>query len=397
MLLKKAGFTSLILISFILAGCASAANAGPTPTPIPLVAQYEKTIFTVERGPIVSERKIIGEVTPRKQDELFFRTAGYVVRVSVKSGDVAKKGDILAELDNNDLNNQLQQANIDLEVAQADLAKNKAQHQFDLDKANADVVIKEKQVELAKINVQESLGTDRDKAQLNLDIAQQDLFLAQQALKLSSEDVNSYLEQAVKRSELAVTRLEGLLSERQIVAPYDCTILKSSVRAGSQADAYNTAFTVGDPSNLVIRSAYDTEMTQLLNTDSDVKLFLTVDAKDSFKSQYLANYKPERGLQTTNEQSSTAADYIYFSIPQNLGSQKVISGQTVFLTAVLGHKDDALLIPPAAIRDYKGLKFVIVQEGDKRRRVEINEIGLKSNDKWEIVADLQAGDQIIGP
>jgi hypothetical protein len=37
-----------------------------------------------------------------------------------------------------------------------------------------------------------------------------------------------------------------------------------------------------------------------------------------------------------------------------------------------------LLLPPAAIREYKGLYFVIVQDGERRRRVEINEIGLKS-------------------
>jgi hypothetical protein len=56
-----------------------------------------------------------------------------------------------------------------------------------------------------------------------------------------------------------------------------------------------------------------------------------------------------------------------------------------------------LLLPPAAIREYKGLNFVILQEGDRRRRVEINEIGLKSTDRWEILGDLKEGDQVLGP
>ncbi len=56
-----------------------------------------------------------------------------------------------------------------------------------------------------------------------------------------------------------------------------------------------------------------------------------------------------------------------------------------------------MLLPPSAIREYKGLMFVIVQDGDKRRRVEINKVGLKSSDKWEIEGDLQVGDQVQGP
>jgi hypothetical protein len=36
-------------------------------------------------------------------------------------------------------------------------------------------------------------------------------------------------------------------------------------------------------------------------------------------------------------------------------------------------------------------------EGDRRRRVEINEIGLKTTERWEVIADLQEGDQVLGP
>ena len=56
----------------------------------------------------------------------------------------------------------------------------------------------------------------------------------------------------------------------------------------------------------------------------------------------------------------------------------------------------ARALPPSAIREYKGFNFVIVQDGDRRRRVEINEIGLKGEDLWEIKADLQEGDQVLG-
>jgi hypothetical protein len=67
------------------------------------------------------------------------------------------------------------------------------------------------------------------------------------------------------------------------------------------------------------------------------------------------------------------------------------------MTLLLGEKDEALLLPPSAIREYRGLFFVIVQDGDRRRRVEINKIGLKTSERWEVIADLAEGDQVLGP
>ena len=40
---------------------------------------------------------------------------------------------------------------------------------------------------------------------------------------------------------------------------------------------------------------------------------------------------------------------------------------------------------------------VIVLEGDNHRRVEVVSIGVKTVDKWEVIANLKPGDQILGP
>jgi multidrug efflux pump subunit AcrA (membrane-fusion protein) len=208
--------------------------------------------------------------------------------------------------------------------------------------------------------------------------------------------VNIYLEQAVRRSELAVARLEGLIGERQILAPYDGTILRASVRAGQQVDGYVSAFTIGDPTNMVIRAAYESNLATRMTPDSIVNFYISSDATEAYRVNYLANFVPERGIENTNQQSSMT-DYLYFSLPADLPRDQLPLGRSVFLTVVLGQKEDVLLLPPAAIREYKGLMFVIVQDGEKRRRVEINEVGLKATDKWEVIADLQEGEQVVGP
>lgn len=396
MLKRNLGFLPLMMLMVLTAACSEGMGGRPTPTPLPPLVSYEKSVFPVERGTIISERKIVGDIQPSKQDDLFFRAGGYVTRVTVKSGDKIKKGDVMAELQVDDLVNQLQQAKIDLEVTQADLAKSKTQHEFDVERAKADVVIKKNQVALAKLNVEQSFGLDRTRAQLDLENAQQELALAEKAYELTSTDENIYLEQAVKRSELAVQRLEALIAERQILAPYDGTVLRVSIRAGQQVDGYVSAFTVGDPTNMVVRAGFEADLSSRMTPETQVFFYTNSDMKEGYPIKYLVNFMPERGVENTNQQSSTS-DYLYFSLPDGLSRDQLPIGRSVFLRIILGQKDNVLLLPPAAIREYKGLRFVIVQDGEKRRRVEISEVGLKSNDRWEVVADLKEGELVVGP
>jgi multidrug efflux pump subunit AcrA (membrane-fusion protein) len=388
----------LSILLALLTACSPSASRKQTPTPLPPLVNYEKAIFTVERGSIVAQEDLMGEIVPSKQDQLFFRASGYIARVVVKPGDRVKKGDLLAEMQIDDLINQLQQARIDLEVAQANKAKDGAQRQYDLNKAQSDILIWQKRVELANIDVQQAYGVEKEKAQLNLDITQQNLTLAEEALKVLTDDTNPYMEQAVKRSQLSVERLEKLVAERQIIAPYDCLILRSTVRAGQQAEAFYSVFVIGDPSNLVVRSPYNSDLEGNLTEKSEVSLTLSKDTEEQYTAQYLPNFAISTEADQSSKMSTISTDdYFYFSLANNVPQDQIKVGRQVYLSVILGRKDDVLLLPPAAIREYKGLNFVILQEGDRRRRVEINEIGLKSTDRWEILGDLKEGDQVLGP
>ncbi len=390
----------LVLTIFVafLSACSGEGNAGqPTPTPVPQVSNYERSIFVVERGPIVEERTLIGEIVPSRQEELFFRASGYVSRMAFKQGDTIKQGDILAELQVDDLLNQLEQARIDLEVAQANLDKEKAQFAYDVEKAKVDVFTLQKQVELAQTAVNQSYGLEKQRAQANLEIAQQNLKLAEMRLQILESQSTTYAEQAVKRSQLAVERLEKLLAERQIIAPFDGIVLRSIIRPGQSVDAFFTSFIVGDPTDLVVRVQYDSELVTRLSQDTEVKLFLNEKDTEGYPAEYLPGFLPISAKVEGASSARSSGDFMYFAVSKDVPREQIRVGRSVTLKIILGKKDDALLLPPAAIREYKGLKFVIVQEGEKRRRVEISKVGLKSLDRVEVIADLQPGDQVVGP
>lgn len=388
------------LLAIMLTSCVGASKAGSTPTPLPPMVSYEKAIFTVERGPIVSEKKIFGEILPSRQDDLYFKATGYVERVTVKQGVEMKKGDLLAELQVSDLLDQLEQANIDLEVAQAALEKDTTQRQYDMQKAQIDVTINQKNVDLAKLDLANAYTKDdRERAQLRLDILEQNLALAELNLKQAQEQVSTYEQQAVDRSQIAVKRLEALINDRRIYAPYDGIVLRTSIRPGIQVNAFDTVATVGDPTELIVRTALDYELNQTMTKNTEIRMYLPNDelTGPGTPITYMPSFMPISSVEKTTQNTSLSQDFFYFSLPKNIDRTQVKVGVSATLIVVIGKKDSTLLLPPAAIRSYRGQNFVIVLDGDRRRRVEINQIGLKGTDKWEVFGDLKEGDKVQGP
>ena len=201
---KTPGFLiSLITIMVIsLTGCTSGNSNGATPTPLPQLVSSQETTFTVTRGPIVNEDDIQGEIVPTKQDKLFFRQSDVVDQVYFGPGDTFKKGDVLASLQLGNLQTQLQQAQIDLSVAQDNLAVDKLQQAYNLQQAQSNAAIAQDQVELATIDLQNAVGTQLQIAKLNLDIDNERLKVAQANLALIEGQVNSNLEQIVQKDLL---------------------------------------------------------------------------------------------------------------------------------------------------------------------------------------------------
>jgi len=399
MIHKRIVAIALILTALVtlLSACATnSSNRRTTPTPVPTLVKYEPSMFTVERGGLISEKSISGEIVPANQDILFFRTSGMVSRLIVKSGDVVKKGDLLAELEVDDLLNQLQQARIDLEVAQSALEKAKNDREYAAKKAEIDLSIAQARLDMAKLDTTNAFGLAKERADINLRIAEENYKTAQLNVQQIGDATSLKEEQVVERQKLSVTRLESLLTERQIFAPYDGVILRVTFIAGKEITAFNPAIEIVNPADLVIRATPDTRLEDLIDRDTEVQFSFTA-SEDQFQPvNYLPNFVPYTTLEE-DKQQVFAQDWMYFSVPVDIEKDQLKLGAKVNLNVVIGRRENVLLLSPAAIRNYRGLNFVIVQNGDRRQRVEITKIGLQTDTRWEIEGDLQAGDLVVGP
>lgn len=388
----------LLLLAGALSACATGLQDLPTPTPLPAMVRVENTVFTVEKGPIISEREVLGEVVPETQAELYFKASGHIARLTAKAGDLVKQGEVIAELKVDDLLDQLSQARIDLALAQSNLEADTLERAYELQKAESEVVIWQARLGLAQNAFDRSGGGAGSEADLNLQIAAEQLKVAQSWLELVKSRPASGLAQAVERSQLSVARLERLVAENQVIAPFDCLILRTFFKAGSNVEAFAPVVVVGDPSNLVVRILYDFEISTILNPETPVFMAFqrseAIDHPLAFLPDFLPVTNKKEGLDTSTDPPTLT--YYYFRPVEDLPLGDTV-GRQVYVRLVMGEKTDALLIDPVAIRGNDSVRYVIVLQGDQHRRVEVVRIGLKTTAKWEIIADLNEGDQVLGP
>jgi HlyD family secretion protein len=172
---------ALLGVALLSAACGiggrgvGASQATPTPLPTPVVP--EKPTYAVERGTVVNTLSFTGRVSPVQEQELFFKTDGFVAGVYYKRGDEVEAGDLLAELEIGDLQNRLAQQQVALQTAELTLAK--------AEQAIADQTL-EAQIALEKLRLQmeqEEAGAGSARvvsARVNLQAAERELAEAQE-------------------------------------------------------------------------------------------------------------------------------------------------------------------------------------------------------------------------
>ena len=157
---------------------------------------------------------------------------------------------------------------------------------------------------------------------------------------------------------------------------------------------------VGDLGDRVVQVGFDADLANQLDASTAAYLYPTKEPEPKYPVQFIPNFLPISNKQNGISETSSGdfiVNYLYFSVPDSTPQDVVQVGNAVRLNVILGSKQDALLLSPAALRGNDAFSYVIVLEDDNHRRVEIVSLGVKTVDKWEVIANLKPGDQILGP
>jgi len=510
MVKRAAYFIVVIFLLALVTGCTLVPSTqrsrepqqegGPTPTPIPTPIVPTKPVYEVKQGEVINIIQFSGRVSPVEERELFFETGGRVRAVYVERDDLVTAGQLLADLEIDDLERDLASTLLDLEradqqlaeaeqahgdalaraelrlsMAEANLANADRDNAFALARAKLDLAIKEIQLlkernqdlspketiaqvdlEKARIGLRQAQAAydaiaygdsagassqamnleratlDFTKAQATYDLTVRDMTdrefdinlieqsialarlkieeletggpgeqlvqavaLAQLEVNILNRGLDPLYANNVERAKLNVEKLDAAIADAQIIAPFDGEVVTISLVEGRDVTPYNPVIIVANPSLLEI-SANPTDA-QLRELTEEMPLTITLSNRPGEIFNGLIRRLPYPygggGRSQGVEDEDTSTRITMDVTPEEAG---LTQGNLVRIEVELERKDKVLWLAPQAIRTFDGRKFVVVQEGDAQRRVDIK-VGIESEDRVEIEEGLTVGQVIVGP
>jgi len=247
---KRTNFAVIALVVMGLAsvGCVDRAKQAQAKKTQELVENPTRAVSVqpVQTKTVSQILNVTGEVTTSQDSQIGAKRSGRITSVYVKDGDAVKAGQLLATLDNSDIQNQLQQALAALNGAEAQLAQARLNAAIGPTKSSASVASAEAGLRSAKAALKKAQEGARKEekvqadwqvksAKTNLDTAQKDLerkkaLVDQGALAKSQLDIaqNNYMS--------ALTTYNAALQNQLLKEPRqeDLTVAEEAVRSAEE-------------------------------------------------------------------------------------------------------------------------------------------------------------------
>ena len=355
-----AGLAILILF---LVGCnapgpADQGNALETMdvTPYPTSPALAKPTYTVQRGDVVELAHFSGRIEPVVEKELYFHITGRIRTVYVKEDDPVKAGQVLADLEGVD----------------------ELQHQ----EAVAKIQIQRSQIQadIAQLNLDYFLKTNSTKAP---GYAQQ-LALHQRQVDLAQLDVTS--------ASLGLTELQSSIANTQLVAPMDGVVTALNLQEGSEVKGFAPVATVADLSALEVSAAVGSSKWDSLSVGMPASIL----ANGGKGHDTTGAVRRLPGSALSGQINPGNDDRMRIQIngsPTDLGYK---IGDLVKVDIIIAQSSNTLWVPPQVIRTFDSRLFVVVQDGDIQRRVDVK-LGVTGDDRVEVLEGLTEGQVVVSP
>lgn len=377
-----------LLLLLAVVGCISLpsardqrAGAGEQPTPLPTSAAPARPTYTVERGNVVYQLAFSGRVTSAVQSKLAFAVEGVVKTVNVRREDSVQAGDVLAELDTQPLEVALQTAQAQLAIAQTRL--DTAVLQSTTTRRLAEIAVEQAQLDLDFARQQ---AAEAPTSEQTYQIAKLELTLeaAELALNQINTAVDPILQADVDEAALQISILQEAIANSQLIAPFDGQILSFNLAVGQSVAPGTAVGILVDPTQLEVSAPIQTSLREDLAEEMTVSIVSASGPGNSTTGTV-------RHVPLANEGDTPIR--ISFDDPEQANFEL---GDRVGLTIVIAQHEDTLWLPPAAVREFNGRLFVVIQDGDAQRRADIT-VGLVGEDRVELLAGVAEGDVVVGP
>jgi RND family efflux transporter MFP subunit len=301
-----------------------------------------------------------GYVVAQRKAAVASKGTGRLVFLGVVEGDIVKKDQVIARLENDDI-------------------------QAQLDEAKANLKIQEAELKVADNNF----------------IRQKKLFASQLASELDVDNAESNYYRVLASIELAKARISGAevaMENTRIRAPFDGTVLTKNADIGEivapMAAGINSraaVVTIADMSSLQVETDVSESNIEKIKAGLDCEISL-----DAYPNKRYKGYV-DKIVPTADRAKATVLVKVGFD---NYGERVLpeMSAKVLFLTgedrSELQNEKLLLVIPNTAIKSIDGNNVVYVVKENVAREIQVS-TGKKLGTYTEIVDGLKNGDRVI--
>src|SRR5580765_3454799 len=360
----------------------------------PGVERASVWIDTVKRGPMVREVRGIGTLVPEDIRWLPATTQGRVEKIILRPGTPVKANDVVLELSNPQLEQQLQDATLKLQAAEAGLANTKVALANDLLQSRGAAAKVEGDFNKAKMQAQmnEELAKDQLVSALVLkqsQVERDQLGVRNQIAKeqLDSKTESTRAQLAVQQSTVDQARALLRLTQQQrdelkVRAGLDGMLQLVPVEVGQQVAPGANLARVANPSRLKA----EIKIAETQAKDIQIGQKAEVDTRNGVVQGRVARIDPSVQNGTRTVDVTLTGD-----LPKGAVPDLSVDG-----TIELERLNDVLFMgrPAFGQEQSKVGLFKILPDGVNAERVQVT-LGRSSVNTMEILAGLKVGDQVI--
>ncbi len=237
------GVVAIVVLLVVVGGLIAATTGGTKIDPTKLAK--------VEKGDLAKSVVATGKVTPITKVEVKSKASGIVKKLLVDAGDRVKKGQLLAQLDKDEITAQVEQSRAALEAAEASATSSQADYErAKVDAEGVDIPMLKRAYDRAQ-----GMAKDGVVSASALDDAQKNYELALNKQNVAKAQVNvlrAKIAQAkaeVARDGANLRQLEEQLSYTDVLSPIDGIVLSRDVEMG---DAVSSILVLGSSATLVM-------------------------------------------------------------------------------------------------------------------------------------------------
>lgn len=338
----------------------------------------------LEKGDVEEVLSISGPVSGTDSAEVVSRLHAEILEILVKEGDKVKAGQVLARLDSEDVQKEVEIAQNAYDLAVAE--RNEAQIQVEVNYAKA---LQDEQAAKRDYDRKAMLFAGGDVSQMEMEAARDTLAEASRQvssfrLRDGKAVVNESYDLQIRNAEFELEKKKKQLEEVEVTSPIDGTVVRVNSRVGRFAD------TVDDD-----RPLFSIDNLEKLEMKINVSEYSIGKVKVGQKADISADIlggETEEGVITSisptgEEKGGGSTERVIPTTIQIQNSDtKLIAGITARAQIVLNESKDTWIVPMGALVEKEGQTYLASVENNTVKMIPV-ETGVESDVEVEVIGE----------